>query len=186
MDPIVLARIQFAAEITFGILVPMLSIGLVRAWTDADATLRIDVDAKLAPPLWLYGLCVFAAALAIWAWYRYRLQRISRLIHLALDARTNERLRVALELHDTLLQSTQGLVLSMQTVAASLDPRAPVRLRIEALLDRAEEIIVEGRKRMQDLQASRPTDFDLVEEIERTSRTLSELPNDDIQNGRNS
>jgi len=42
---------------------------------------------------------------------------------IGLEARVNERTRIARELHDTLLQSFQGLMLRFQTVAEMLPAR---------------------------------------------------------------
>jgi signal transduction histidine kinase len=56
-----------------------------------------------------------------------------------------ERERVATGLHDTLLQSMQGMILRFQGVSHRLPPASPERASIEAILDQADEVLAEGR-----------------------------------------
>jgi signal transduction histidine kinase len=65
-----------------------------------------------------------------------------------------ERERIARELHDTLLQSVQGLVLRFQAVANRMPPGEPSRAQLESALKSADDVIVEGRNRVRDLRAS--------------------------------
>ena len=56
-----------------------------------------------------------------------------------------ERERVATGLHDTLLQSMQGLILRVQGVSHRLAADSPERATIEHILDQADEVLAEGR-----------------------------------------
>ncbi|SEM49027.1 Histidine kinase [Duganella sp. CF402] len=56
-----------------------------------------------------------------------------------------ERERVATGLHDTLLQSMQGLILRIQGVGHRLAADSPERLTIERILDQADDVLAEGR-----------------------------------------
>lgn len=56
-----------------------------------------------------------------------------------------ERERVATGLHDTLLQSMQGMILRFQGVSHRLPQGSPERATIEAILDQADEVLAEGR-----------------------------------------
>ena len=60
--------------------------------------------------------CVAALLSLLWALYRYRLHQIAREFNARLEERVDERTRIARELHDTLLQSFQGLMLRFQVV----------------------------------------------------------------------
>ena len=64
----------------------------------------------------------------------------------ALEARVDERTRIARELHDTLLQSFQGLLLVFQSVSNLLPARPEeAKQRMEHALDQASDAITEGR-----------------------------------------
>lgn len=67
----------------------------------------------------------------------------------------NERLRIARELHDTLLQSLQGLLLRFQA-ASNLLPIRPeeARQKLDKAIDMAAEAITEGRGAVQGLRVN--------------------------------
>jgi signal transduction histidine kinase len=90
--------------------------------------------------LLLAGLGGLALAAAFMVCLR-RLRRVyeNRLRLLA------ERERVATSLHDTLLQSMQGMILRFQGVSHRLAPDSPERAAIEQILDQADEVLAEGR-----------------------------------------
>jgi signal transduction histidine kinase len=79
--------------------------------------------------------------------------QVASRIRTRLEERMGERERIARELHDTLLQSVQGLVLRFQSVAHRMAPGDPSRAHLESALKRADEVIVEGRNRVRDLRA---------------------------------
>ena len=56
-----------------------------------------------------------------------------------------ERERIARELHDTLLQGFQSLMLRLQAVMKTLPAGEPAHQMIEKLLDRADGVLLEGR-----------------------------------------
>ena len=83
-----------------------------------------------------------------------RVQKLTE-AHLTLrfEERLAERARIARELHDTLLQSFQALMLHFQTVHDQL-PAGKAKESMEKALDRADEAIVEGRDAIQNLRSS--------------------------------
>jgi len=72
---------------------------------------------------------------------------------LRFEERLAERTRIARELHDTLLQSFQGLMLHFQAVNELL-PAGTAKEALEKALDRADQAIVEGRDAIQNLRSS--------------------------------
>src|SRR6202163_101295 len=72
---------------------------------------------------------------------------------LSFEERLAERNRIARELHDTLLQSFQGLMLHFQAVNDLL-PAGKAKEALEKALDRADLAIVEGRDAIQNLRSS--------------------------------
>jgi signal transduction histidine kinase len=75
-------------------------------------------------------------------------------------------------LHDTLLQITQALILHVQAAVKGLSRSDPARLQIEHALDRADEVLIEGRARVQNLRASADTQ-DLATAIAATGQDLA-------------
>jgi signal transduction histidine kinase len=80
---------------------------------------------------------------------------------LRFEERLAERSRIARELHDTLLQSFQGLMLHFQTVSDLLAP-GEAKEALEKALDRADQAIVESREAIQNLRSSTTTTNDLA------------------------
>jgi signal transduction histidine kinase len=120
---------------------------------DAVATLPLHVAPTLAQTLWFRLACAGALALLGVLLYRYRMRYVTRRLTERLQVRTAERERIARTLHDTFLQTVQGLVLRVDAVAATLPPDAGARRQLENVLDDASHAIGEGRDQLQELRA---------------------------------
>jgi len=90
-----------------------------------------------------------------------------------LEARVNERTRIARELHDTLLQSFHGLLLRFQT-ASGLLPSRPEEAReiLEKAINAATQAIIEGRDAVQALRSSTAETNDLATAIKTVGEEL--------------
>ena len=127
-------------------------------WNTKGAGLNMTLPPTFLQSLLFKLLCVFVLLLLLWVLYRVRLSRITHRLKARLDARLSERERIARELHDTLLQGVQGLILRFQGIADRL-PRDQVPGRLmEKALDRAEELLLEGRERVHGLRSVPPPD----------------------------
>ncbi len=120
---------------------------------DAVATLPLHVAPTLVQTPWFRLACAGALALLGVVLYRYRVRYVTRRLTERLQVRTAERERIARTLHDSFLQTVQGLVLRVDAVAATLPPDAGARRQLEHVLDDASQAIGEGRDRLQELRA---------------------------------
>jgi signal transduction histidine kinase len=102
-----------------------------------------------------------------------RLNELRRQFSAALEARVDERSRIARELHDTLLQSFQGLLLIFQTIS-NLLPAHPdeAKQRMEHALDQASDAITEGRDAVHQLRSGGLNTADLGEAIGKFGKEL--------------
>jgi signal transduction histidine kinase len=112
---------------------------------------------------------VASAAFLITAWViTAMVTRVRRLTETQLTLRFEERLaertRIARELHDTLLQSFQGLMLNFQAVYDRLPP-GKARDDLEKALDRADRAIIEGRDAIQNLRSSATATNELAQAL---------------------
>jgi signal transduction histidine kinase len=87
-----------------------------------------------------------------------------RILELRLEERLHERIRIARMLHDTLLQSFQGLMLHLQVVDDLLPP-GKAKEKLEQTLKRADEALTEGRDAVSDLRSSATTTNDLAQAV---------------------
>ncbi|MDP5277469.1 triple tyrosine motif-containing protein [Sphingomonas sp. DG1-23] len=123
-------------------------------WNEQGATVDFVIPPTFVQSGWFAALCVAFVLLLLAAAYRLRVAQVANRIRTRLEERLGERERIARELHDTLLQSVQGLVLRFQSVANKMPPEGASRTQLEAALQRADEVLAEGRDRVQDLRAS--------------------------------
>jgi signal transduction histidine kinase len=129
-----------------------------------------DVALAIAilPPFWLtyWFLTGFVAALCgtLGLLYRLRLKQLSAQFNMRIEERVCERTRIVRELHDTLLQSFQGLMLRLQVVDELL-PEGKAKEQLEQTLKRADQAISEGRSAVYDLRSSTMTGNDLAQAV---------------------
>lgn len=123
-------------------------------WNEQGATLDFTIAPRFTETWWFAALCAIAAGLLLFFLYLLRLRQISDRVRMRLEERHLERDRIARELHDTLLQSFQGLVLRFQSIANRIPTDDPIRSALEKTMDRADEAIAEGRDRVRDLRAT--------------------------------
>lgn len=112
---------------------------------------------SIPPVFYRRALFLVPAAAAglfmLWLLYRIKLRRSAEALRARLEARHHERERIARELHDTLLQGVQGLMLHFQAVVNMLPAGQQARRSMEDALDRADLVLAEGRDRVRDLRS---------------------------------
>jgi len=136
---------------------------------------------RVLPPwwrTWWFGtICAALILLSLWAFYRLRMHQLAAQFNIRMEERT----RIARELHDTLLQSYQGLMLLFQS-ARNLLPERPfeaVRALDNALV-RADQAIIEGRDAVHDLRSPSVVSSDLAQAITALGEVLA--AGDETQN----
>jgi signal transduction histidine kinase/ligand-binding sensor domain-containing protein len=120
-------------------------------WNDTGATLSFSIEPKITQTWWFKSLIAFLMIALIWMVHRLRLSRMAQRVREKLEERLDERERIARELHDTLLQSIQGMVLMVDNAAQRLSSQAE-KDSIERALVLADAAIREGRDQVQGLR----------------------------------
>src|SRR5262249_29510804 len=123
---------------------------------------------------WFRLSCGAAFVALLGAFYRLRLQQVARQFNLRMEERVAERTRIARDLHDTLLQSFQGVLLKFHA-ATRLLPHRPdeAQQKLESVIDQAEQAITEGRDAVQGLRSSTVVTNDLAQAITRLGEELA-------------
>jgi signal transduction histidine kinase/ligand-binding sensor domain-containing protein len=124
-------------------------------WNEQGAVLQFAIAPAYYETRWFQAACAAAIVGLFWTADRRRVRHVVRQLNLTVEARVDERTRIARELHDTLLQSFQGLLLMFQTALQML-PHRPVeaRQRLERALEQATAATTEARHAVQGLRAS--------------------------------
>jgi signal transduction histidine kinase len=134
-------------------------------WYKTETVLSFSIAPAYYQTWWFQMTYILLAATALWLFYRYRLTREAALIRQQIGARIEERERIARELHDTLLQSFQGLMLRFQAVNDIL-PEGKAKDQLEQTLQRGDQAIAEGRNAVYDLRSSTLATSNLVEAVQ--------------------
>jgi PAS domain S-box-containing protein len=97
------------------------------------------------------------------------------LFHVGLEARVSERMRIAREMHDTLLQSLNGLILRFQAARNMLPRRPEDAIRIlDSALTRADQAIAESRDAIQGLRTAPVAPIDLADLLTAMGQELAD------------
>ena len=124
-------------------------------WNEEGASLDFNIAPAWYQTNWFRVACGATLLLLLWFIYQLRLQQLRHQFSIALDARVNERTRIARDLHDTLLQSFHGLLLRFQTVYALLPSRPEeAKQSLGGVIDQAAQAITESRDAVQGLRSS--------------------------------
>lgn len=91
-------------------------------------------------------LTLMILGLALWH------RGLTRRLRTQIEERLRERERVARDLHDTLLQGFQGIVLRFQALAMGIAPQTGVPERINTILCDADGVMAEARSQVRDLR----------------------------------
>jgi signal transduction histidine kinase len=137
----------------------------IDVWNDAGAFLDFFVAPAYYQTTWFRLLCIIVFLALLWALYQLHLRQVTAQERQRMKGRFEERERIARELHDTLLQSFQGLLLCFQAGVNLLPDRpnlARARERLQSAIDQAEQAINEGRRAIQGLRSSTVETNDLA------------------------
>jgi len=141
-------------------------------WSDKSATAEFTILPAFYQTAWFRLLGVAALLLSLWGLYQLRLRRLAAQFNVRLEERVSERTRIARELHDTLLQSFQALLLRFQTVS-NLLPGGEPKQRLDAAIDHAAQAITEGRDAVQGLRSSATVTNDLAAAVNALGEELA-------------
>lgn len=123
-------------------------------WNPKAATVRFLIVPAFYQTTWFRLLWICALLTVLTLLYHLRMRQMSAQVLARLAERLGERDRIARELHDTLLQGVQGLILRFQAVADTIPSREPAHDAMEKTLERADRLLSESRTRVKDLRNS--------------------------------
>ena len=144
-------------------------------WNKQGASLTFTIASAFYQTWWFAVACMLACVGVVFVVLRLRVRRITGQLRIRLEDRHLERERIASELHDTLLQSIQALVLRFQVATERLPREEPSRLSFEEALDLADRVIIEGRDRVAELRAPAEAVRDLADALEELGNQMAAI-----------
>jgi len=142
-------------------------------WNPMNASVQLTILPLFYQTLWFRTLAVLVFIMLVWMLFLVRLRQSNERIEARLGERLLERDRIARELHDTLLQGFQMLVLRFQVIADTISPESSTRSLLEESLSRAERTLQEGRDKVSNLRSGAEPLNDLAVELAQFGRELS-------------
>jgi signal transduction histidine kinase/ligand-binding sensor domain-containing protein len=143
-------------------------------WNETGASLDFSVRPAYYQTTWFRVLCAAAFFLVLWAFYQLRVRHLQKQFAIGLDARVNERTRIARDLHDTLLQTLHGLMFQFQAVRNLLPRRPEDAMRsLDEAIDETEKALAESRNAIQGLRSEAMAKGNLAEMLLAASSELA-------------
>lgn len=132
-------------------------------WNRAGATLAFVIPPTFVQSRAFLTLLILGLVLLGGGAFYLRHRLTARRVAQQYEDRMAERERIARELHDTLLQNVQALVLKFHNLTKTL-PDDASRGQVAEAIDRAEQVVVESRERIMDLRTARSSE-DLAQRL---------------------
>jgi signal transduction histidine kinase len=123
-------------------------------WNEVGTYLDITIAPAYYQTTWFRILLGVLFLTVLGAIYQLRLRQVARQVRGRMEERLDERERIARDLHDTLLQSVQGLILKFHAIAIQMPAGSAGREALEKTLDHADDVLTEGRDRLRNLRAT--------------------------------
>jgi len=141
-------------------------------WNDQQTVLAFTIVPAITQTWWFRTLCGGLLLSAAYLVHRWRISRMARHMAHRLQERVRERERIARELHDTLLQSVQSLILHVHAAVIKLPQKDALRLQLENALRQADNVVDEGRGRIRELRGEDEDKLNLADAILATAERL--------------
>ena len=123
-------------------------------WNEQGATLDFTIAPAFYQTGWFTVLCVVSAMALLYLLYMLRVRQLARQFETRMEERVGERTRIARELHDTLLQSFQAVLMKFHMVTYQLSDRPELQKTLETVVEQARQAVTEGRNAVQGLRSS--------------------------------
>jgi signal transduction histidine kinase len=114
-----------------------------------------------------------ACLFALLAFHRLRLRQMAQRLNARFEERLDERMRIAQELHDTLLQGFLSASMQLHVAVDSLPEDSPVKLRLNHVRQLMGQVIEEGRNTVQGLRSITTDSLDLEQAFSRIRQELA-------------
>ena len=121
-------------------------------WNETGTSITFTIPPTFIQTIWFDLLLAAIAICLLWIAYIRRLRRATEEVSARLGERLQERERIARELHDTLLQDFQAIILRFQLIANRLRHEDPNWVAMESGLDYADRVLFDGRNQIRGIR----------------------------------
>lgn len=143
-------------------------------WNETPDRLSFTLAPAVYQTKWFYALCVLALILAGILFFRLRVRSAADRLRLVFEERLDERVRVAQDLHDNLLQEVMGISLQLEIADELTPPDAAGKPILGRALKLSELALTRGRGALTTLRATALTRQDIYQALTLAAAPFSE------------
>jgi signal transduction histidine kinase len=143
-------------------------------WNEQAASVNFKIQPAFYETVWFRLSCILAGLLILASAYQWRLQQILQRVDTLHNERIAEREHIARDLHDTLLQSVQGIILRFHATLLRMRESDPLRAEIEDTLLGANRVLQEGRDKVSGLRGTLDTNWKIEAALAQLARELAQ------------
>jgi len=141
-------------------------------WNQSGAVWEFSVAPAFYQTRLFLIVCAVAGTGLLWGAHRLRIRQLDSRNRAAIEERVAERIRVARELHDTLLQNIAGLSLEIHGLSKTVAPSS-LKEELEGLRRQAEACVREARQSVWDLRSTKNGHADLATRLQELGDRLT-------------
>jgi Signal transduction histidine kinase len=142
-------------------------------WNEVGTFLDFSVAPAYYQTIWFRLLCGAALLAVLWGLYQLRMRQLKRQFQMSMEGAVHERIRIARELHDTLLQSLHGLMFQFQAARNMFQKRPEEALQaLDGAIMGTEQAITESQDAIEDLRSPATAEEDFAQLIKITGEDL--------------
>jgi signal transduction histidine kinase/ligand-binding sensor domain-containing protein len=142
-------------------------------WNEVGTSVEIFIAYAFYQTWWFYLVCVITVIALSWLLVVMRIRAVARSIRARAEERADERVRIARDLHDTLLQGIQGLMLRFHVAAQKVPAGDGTRDQLNNALSTADTILLEARDRVGSLRSTESAQPELSDAFEKIASDLN-------------
>jgi len=143
-------------------------------WNETPDRLAFTLAPAFYQTKWFLALCALALMLAGILLFRLRVRSASDRLRLRFEERLDERVRVAQDLHDNLLQEVMGISLQLEIADELTPPGAAGKPILRRALQLSESALTHGRGALTTLRATALTRQDIYQALTLAAAPFSE------------
>jgi signal transduction histidine kinase/ligand-binding sensor domain-containing protein len=143
-------------------------------WNEAPDRLAFTLAPAVYQTKCFFALCIFALMLAGILLFRLRVRSAANRLRLGFEERLDERVRVAQDLHDNLLQEVMGISLQLEIADELTPPEATGKPILRRALQLSESTLTHGRGALTTLRSTALTGRDIRQALTLAATPFSE------------
>jgi len=160
---------------------PSVTDELPRPGAGVIAVALIDGEPVFWQRWWFRLLGGLGCALALSGFYRLRLRQVTKQLNVRFEERLAERMRIAQDLHDNLLQGLISASMQLDVAMDNMPADSPARRRLGPIQQLMGQIIHEGQNTVRGLRSNGGGSLDLAEAFSRIRQDLENVEEVDFR-----